>query len=998
MHQRSSGLRYIVALFALLAGLILTIRWSERGVLFDSPSATALTSHSQNEGDDDWDLSSMRIFNQVLLQVRGNYVDPDRIDARKMLVYAINQAQNNVSELVAIFDKDLDSTPTKVEITVGSASKTFDLSDVRNSWQLSFKLREIFSFIQENIQSDKTDLQDLEYAAINGMLSTLDPHSSLLPPKVYKEMQNSNRGSFGGLGIVISIRDDKLTVISPIADTPASRAGFKAGDHIVKINDESTINMSLNEAVTLLRGEPGSKAVLEIMRDGWAEPHEFEITREIINIESVSHQQLERGIGYVAIRSFQGNTHDDLLTALSDLKKKGPIKGLILDLRNDPGGLLQQAILVSDTFLSRGTIVTTVGSGNNLRDETTATDYNTQPDYPIVVLTNAGSASASEIVTGALKRHDRAIIVGDVTFGKGSVQNIYPFSNGSALKLTIAQYLTPGDISIQGVGIMPDIHLVPAVVSSDTLDLYPPSYVTREGDLKDSLTNEYARDANESPFAVVRYYEKPEETDPSHVEDPNEFKIDFEIGFAERLLRAAGRTSKRPAFLDKVQPIIQKEERNQSLQIQEKLRQLNVNWVAGPTVQQPLDIQLTTNKKNDRARAGETIKVTAKVTNKGNETLYRLRGMSSSDYDLLDDLEFAFGKVGPGESASWTVNLDVPEEALSRIDQLTLHMWSDVIDLDQKSNLRVEIDGKELPHWGFSWWIDDTEEGNGDGQLQEGETVAFNMLIHNTGAGDAGETVSYIRNKSDANVFIHQGRQSIEKLAAGGATFSSFRFTVQKTPEEGFIKLAAEVLDTQTREFLSEALEIPVVAKKTNPIEKLDASIQITASTAPIYSAPDSNLEPLAEAARDVIVHANGKTAGWYRITWNDNRLGWLPDAAAQQKKRLSPRGNIKDLLQYQAPQIDLEHDKKEVSGATYTLRGMVTDESKVLDYYVLVNSRIAPHRRQTTKRAYRSVNAASAPIHIDLPLELGNNEILVVAEDDEGIQSTARIHVYRHD
>lgn len=942
----------------------------------------------------------MRVFNQVLLQVRSNYVDPERVDALRMLVHALDRVQNYEPEIVAIFDKEIEARPTKVDVSVGTKTQSFDLSDVASHWQLSFKLREIFRFLQANLDPNKTDLQEVEYAAINGMLNTLDPHSALLSPKIFEDMQAANRGSFGGLGIVISIRDGELTVISPMPDTPAGRAGFKAGDRIIKINEESTVNMPLDEAVSRLRGAPGSEVTLQVTRDSWVEPHEFVLKREIINIESVTHHALGDGIGYISIRNFQGNTHDDLLAALTDLRKQmGSLKGLVLDVRNDPGGLLQQAIRVSDTFLSSGTIVTTVGVGSRLREQTAATATNTEPNYPIVVLVNSGTASASEIVAGALKNHDRAIVIGDITFGKGSVQNIYPFRDGSALKLTIAQYLTPGDVSIQGVGVVPDIRIVPAIVSDEILDIYPSDYVLREGDLEASLTNDLVRDSSERPSHVVRYYYEPEEMDPNAINDPNVFEIDFEIDFARQILRSVATTWERPAMLTQSKAIIDRVTEEQLLKIQEQLRQRNVDWSAGPTVIQPLQVELRTNKTNNRVDAGESIEVTARVTNTGTEALYRVRASTRSDYALLNEREFVFGRIGPGQSREWTTKLDVPSEDSSRVDEMVLKFWADTVDLNTEAKVRLQVHGLERPHWGFSWWIDDTETGNGDGILQVGETVKFNMLVRNTGAGDASETLAYIRNRSESAVFIHEGRATLDALRAGETKLSTFRFTVQNAPTDGFIKLDAEVFDTKFREYLSESLEIPVVdGKQANRVQRHTGSAQVTASNAPIYPAPDTTREPIAEAARNAVVTVTGKMEGWYRIEWNDGRIGWLPEGAGRLRSKTDPTGSVRELLQYQAPIIDIEQDVLEVSSARFTIRGVVTDESKVKDYYVLVNSRVSPHRRQTAKRAYKAVDASSATIEVTVPLLPGNNEILIVARDDEKVSSTSRLHVFRRD
>lgn len=313
------------------------------------------------------------------------------------------------------------------------------------------------SIVQDNY-TEEVDPKNLIYGAIKGMVQGLDPHSSFMTPEDYKEMQVETKGAFGGIGIEIGIRDGVLTVISPIEDTPAFRVGIKAGDKIVKIGDKPTKDMAITEAVKLLRGPKGTKVTIWIMREGFKEPQEFVITRDIIEVKSVKYRPLEEGFGYIRIVQFQERTTNDLEDALKKLgSREGKLKGLILDLRNNPGGLLTQAVEISDKFLDSGLIVYTKGrvTSQDMRFE--AKREGTHPDYPMIVLVNGGSASASEIVAGALQDHKRAVILGTQTFGKGSVQTIIPLSDGSALRLTTSKYYTPSGRSIQAKGIEPDI-------------------------------------------------------------------------------------------------------------------------------------------------------------------------------------------------------------------------------------------------------------------------------------------------------------------------------------------------------------------------------------------------------------------------------------------------------------------------------------------------------------------------------------------------------------
>lgn len=312
------------------------------------------------------------------------------------------------------------------------------------------------SLVQKNYV-EEVDIKKLVYGSIKGMLSDLDPHSSFMPPEMFKEMQVETTGSFGGLGIEITIRDGVLTVVSPIEDTPAFRAGIEAGDRIIKINGELSKDMTLMEAVKKMRGPKNTEITISIMRRGLNELLDVTIIRDIIKVVSVKSKTLTDDIVYIRLTQFQARTYDDLNRKMKELKKEHQISGLVLDLRNNPGGLLQQAVKVSDYFLKSGLIVYTDGriSKQNMRYQ--AYDDGTEGDYPIVILVNGGSASASEIVAGALQDHKRALVLGTPSFGKGSVQTIIPLEDGSAVRMTTALYYTPSGRSIQAKGIEPDV-------------------------------------------------------------------------------------------------------------------------------------------------------------------------------------------------------------------------------------------------------------------------------------------------------------------------------------------------------------------------------------------------------------------------------------------------------------------------------------------------------------------------------------------------------------
>jgi carboxyl-terminal processing protease len=375
-----------------------------------------------------------------------------------------------------------------VSLTIGHSV----LAD-REQPKAPLPLREMHAFTEvfEKIKTDYVepvgDTSLLENA-VRGMLSGLDPHSSYLDPDAFKELQVGTSGEFGGLGIEVGMEDGFVKVIAPIDDTPAQKAGVKAGDLIIRIDDTPVKGLSLMDAVNLMRGKPGTDILLTIVREGGDKPLKITITRAIIQVKGVKSRSLAPGYGYIRITQFQTRTGENLLEALSELKKENEdqLKGLVLDLRNNPGGVLSAAVAVSDTFLEDGLIVYTEGRIKDSQLRYKATPNDMLKGAPLVILVNGGSASASEIVAGALQDHQRAIIMGERTFGKGSVQTILPMNNGAALKLTTARYFTPNGRSIQAEGIVPDIELEPVQVASAESDGFDR---IKEADLSGHLDN-----------------------------------------------------------------------------------------------------------------------------------------------------------------------------------------------------------------------------------------------------------------------------------------------------------------------------------------------------------------------------------------------------------------------------------------------------------------------------------------------------------------------------
>ncbi len=419
---------------------------------------------------------------------------------------------------------------------IGAVYKSADaLEDVSDEAYSSLRLFTTVLSIVESKYVESVDMKTLVYGAINGMLQGLDPHSAFLDPDFFKQLTTDTSGAFGGLGIEISIKDGYIAIFAPIDDTPAAKAGLKAGDLIVKIEDKSTRGMSLMEAVKLMRGKPGTQITISVWRKGLKEPKSVEITRAVIKVVSVKHRILEPGYGYVKLTGFNANTSKMLNKALNELEGMDEgMKGLVLDLRNNPGGLLDEAQNVANMFLDSGLIVYTQGRINTQDMRLTATKAKTHPNIPMVVLINGGSASASEIVAGALQDHQRALIVGEQSFGKGSVQSIMRLDDGSGIKLTTSKYFTPKGRDIQARGITPDFYVPEdawAGVDKAHKDFFKER---READLERRLPNindnEYPEEKEENEKIVI----------PGEKTDEKDEDRDIQLEYALSLLKSWG--------------------------------------------------------------------------------------------------------------------------------------------------------------------------------------------------------------------------------------------------------------------------------------------------------------------------------------------------------------------------------------------------------------------------------------------------------------------------
>jgi carboxyl-terminal processing protease len=1007
------------------------------------------------------DLTALKIFNKVVLYVKDNYVDPKRIRPKEMLIQALEAVEHTVPDVLVVADKD----QGHVLLNVNGKTRDFDVSHVDSLWKMSFTMKDIFDFIASNMRPVE-DTREVEYAAINGMLSTLDPHSILLKPELYREMRLTTKGEFGGLGFVIQMREGNLTVIRVLPQTPAFKAGIKRDDVIRKIGEESTVNMDLNEAVSKLRGPVGSRVTITVDRKVLEKPMVLTLARDMISIESVQSKLLAGNVGYVRLKNFQGNTTRDLQAALNRLgqetKPTGGLKGLVLDLRGDPGGLLEQAIQVTDLFVSQGTIVTTVANMERVREEKRAHADEGDIIVPLAVLVNPGSASASEIVAGALKNLNRATIIGQQTFGKGSVQVLYEFgspsgnaSEESALKLTIAKYLTPGDVSIQEVGIEPDIELIPTRVTADRVNVFAPRKTIGEADLEHHFGNPGSQAAatkredvlgREKPFATIHYLKedtrqkdasarqqkleegkdpklsktdkslgkkKPGEADPLLDTEPgridedlydqldaetqDEVKEDFEVLFARDFVLKAPATQ-RDRMLSLGTPFIQERLEKEQERINGAIAALGVDWSPGPTPK-AAQIQATLKPGPDRRiQAGERFDLEVTAENRGTEPIKRLRAWTESENPLLDHREFVFGALKPGEKRSWKVPVQIPKDLTSRRDDVTVKFLDDAGPLPE--TLVAELNFAELPRpaFAFGWQVlDDCAACNGDGIAQRNESVQILVDVTNVGPGKALDAFAQIKNAADQNVFIEKGRFRLGDLAPGETKTAHFQLEVKKGYVGETFPLKFAVGDVQLEEFATEKLQLGI-ADRPLTVEARKGLVRLDGGAA-VLARPDPQAGMLFRVAKGgAVVPELGRVNGLVKVELEKGRFAFVRPQDAHEVKSGKPATpkDFQSVAFREPPQISVNVEPEKgglvASGDRFTLTGTVTDPLGLLDMYVLVNDQ---------KVFFRTVDAKTAdPTRIkfttDFPLKEGANYVLVVARQTQDYASRKALVIRR--
>ena len=874
-----------------------------------------------------------------LYYVDSNLLVGERL--RAMLESSLHFVELSVDEIrFVVQDKTIIAT-------VGVRTKSFSIDKLQNIADLLFVLKPIAIFLDMALDPG-VDRANVEYLMLNGALSELDPHSLLLPPVAAAEMEMDNQGEFGGLGIEINIQEGQLTVKQPIEGTPAWDAGLKADDKIVRIEETSTINMDLDEAVSMLRGVVGTPVTIMVMRTGWTAAKPFTIVRGRIKIDPVKGELLDGNIGYIKIQSFHQNVDTDMDAFLEQMSKqsKTGLRGLVIDLRNNPGGYLNQAIRVSDRFLHNGVIVSTVEGAKREREENRAKPAGTISDIPIAVLVNGNSASASEIVAGALRNQGRAIIIGERSFGKGSVQHLYNNPDASRLKLTVAQYLTPGDQSIQSVGIPPDVLLQPSVIRPESTEdkslvsLYWREWTSREADLDGHLNNDTILQG-ETRFQVRYVLEDHKGADRV---DP---KKDWEVEFARKVLLETKGNDRGAAILaakkivDNIQPL-------EEQKIQQSFAVLDIDWHGGVNHidKAKEDIQLTMVMGKNKAgvlQAGDNEKVFFQLQNTSDRDYHQLSLVTTSVNPSLEHRELYIGYLPKGTSIEKSIEVELPrgygdEEGEVQVElrdmQHTLYSQTMMYKTKAVDKPRYSIQMSMFDGGAFG-------KGNGNGKVEVGENIVLQVSVTNVGAGDSIESYVRLKNRSKKHVDLLQG-----------------------TLEVG------EWLHAETQESCAAQTEncVRILRAGTTYTGELELNVRSMPEDQDFW-----NLELLVGSNRS--------------YDYNTTILGGFSEYfQIKQDVQLSTTKPWSNVVLEQ-PNIVVE--KTEVTDSVLSLTGYVEDTSGLMDIIMFTGENKVYYKGE-------SAVVGKVPFSVDIPLEEGSNPLYILAKDNTDIHSSLYLHFWQ--
>ena len=740
---------------------------------------------------------------EVLMHLQLDYVESEKLDPEKLLQGALSELGRMIPEVGVVSRLQEKGLGLSLKIRIENENLVLPVSELHGLYDLQLVLQNLMKRLLQ-MKPQLTQLK-IEQMFARGILNQLDAYSVLLPQEIYNEFNINIGGQFAGVGLVVGTHDDQLTVIAPMDGSPAALAGIQPLDRIVAVDGEITEHMTLDEILYRLRGEIGTTVTLSVLRKGQAKALEFELLREEIKVESVGTFDLESGnqtVRYVRIKNFQTDTFQELINKLGALNK---IHGLILDLRNNPGGLLEQAIRVSDLFLpGKQRIVSTKGTTvSSIHDAKHLFAAEHLLNIPLVLLINRGSASASEIVAAALKQNKRAVVIGVQSFGKGTVQTLWDLKDGSGLKLTIGEYLTPSGRSIQDVGVMPNLQLIPLSVPklvsqvSEAGSQEQSTAQKRFGLLPELDAEKTVKDSGELRIRYLLQHTNLH--DDSEIIDKNvikeKLKADIFIKTAKLVL-----SKWNPQNINSVvQKISREVDQKESEIIKQALAKHGIEWSLNPFLKsvpaEMLDLSWSTE-----AISAELIRLKVQLKNVGDIDAQRLIVVIRANNELLDGLEFPIGKLVPEELGSRILDVKILPGMMEEIEPVELQLYDHNLKKLKSVHEQLHFSPKRRPSFQLVMKMLDNGElgshGNADGKVQSGETIALRFKIANTGEKPVPELLLKIRG-TEGSFKINRGKIVLKNLLPDNEQ-KDFLLFQTLTGVKKLGKISLEMLDTKS--------------------------------------------------------------------------------------------------------------------------------------------------------------------------------------------------------
>lgn len=967
--------------------------------------------------------------------VREDYFDKTRFDPKGQLATALELIGLHTPEFLGKRVGD------ELEVTVRARTERFSLAEVDNLDAAADVMETILEFTAEVLSLEGEPLHELEYAAINGFLAPLDPHTILLTPEESAELGVKTRGSFGGIGAEIQARDRRIVVVRVLPGSPAEIAGLRDQDVIVEIDEQSTVNLTSADAQLLLRGPVDSKVVLAVRRGDRLV--EVEITRGLIAIPTINAVMLPDRVGYVQVTTFQEDTAEKLLEALQSFQADGELAGLVVDLRGNSGGLLTQAVGILNQFVTGGELVI-VRSALGRESQDATKEIVIPMDTPIVALVDERAASASEIVGGSLKHLDRGVILGRASFGKGTVQELRkatPYGREVALKLTIAEYRVAGDRRIQSIGVVPDVQLLPVQLSSfaGVAAMYDLERFERQRErartahLPSAIhdADAVAQAAMAEGDLSLRYFfggapDTPETGDagPRELQDP-EIRLAREV--ALKLRGAAGRREQ----LEALPAIVAELAAAEDQRIRTGIEPWKIDWspVDDPADRAtPLEVAVSI-QGSDEIAAGQPFTLHVEVRNPSDRTLEQVHLLTDCARDELDGIELLIGTLAPGVTETRDVDLQVLASHESFVDTLSIaaHVGEPDPRPDGEATVRFAVTGAERPRYSYDFWIIDdprlaatgpkrpeqepfpgeqpfSVQGNGDGVLQPGERVLLGFRAHNAGGASPDARV-LLRNLSGRQGLLEEGLFVHGELGSDAGFLGAFGISISPKADPALpLELELIVGDAILQESVDDKLRFRIVPGRDGVVEVEGQRRRTVTSEEPcrVYNGADSSTPVVAELATGAVIEVSGAAGDWLAVDGErgEGRRLWVPSDVVEVGGNGSIARVPREHRMVDPPVLELTEIPGVVTGDSVEIRGIGRHHVRVRDVVVTVRASgpSQPERKvfYLANRAIEGDEAKTLEFSAKVPLSPGSNRVTVVVRDHDKVERRRDLWVFR--